>query len=147
MKFVVHSKPGTVQRPRAGVQSAFPPPKRIVIGLADLHQLLCKISAKIDALAAKYDGIAGPVGQYPAQLGKRSAADAPGEGRPRPGMTITEFCQRNGLSRSTYYALRDEGCAPQTFKRRRRALISLEAEVEWREKMEGAHQSMVRSPQ
>lgn len=51
-------------------------------------------------------------------------------------MSISGFCRRNRISRSTYYALQDQGLGPATLKIGRSVRISRSAEKHWRRRME-----------
>lgn len=50
--------------------------------------------------------------------------------------TIFDFCQSHGISRAYFYLLLREGRAPKTFKLGRRRLVSREAALAWRQRME-----------
>ena len=52
--------------------------------------------------------------------------------------SVVQFCDANCVSRTLFYELQKRGIGPRTFKAGRRTLISVEAEVEWRAKMEAA---------
>jgi hypothetical protein len=55
-------------------------------------------------------------------------------------LTIEEFCERNSMSHSFYYALRQEGKGPQELRigtgRHPFVRITLEAEAKWRRRFE-----------
>jgi predicted DNA-binding transcriptional regulator AlpA len=46
--------------------------------------------------------------------------------------SIIEFCQRHGLSRSSFYALEKLGQAPRIMRVGGRIMISKEAAADWR---------------
>lgn len=50
--------------------------------------------------------------------------------------SVSQFCQRHSISRALYYKMAKEGKAPKTIKLGRRTLISQEAALEWRQKLE-----------
>lgn len=50
--------------------------------------------------------------------------------------TISEWCERNRISRSLFYILDRRGEAPHTFRVGKRRLVSCEADVEWRRELE-----------
>ncbi len=50
--------------------------------------------------------------------------------------TISEFCGRNGISRSKYYELVHAGEGPKVFRVGTKPLISREAAEKWRRQME-----------
>jgi excisionase family DNA binding protein len=50
--------------------------------------------------------------------------------------SVSDFCQRHGLSRATFYNLMKRGEAPATMKVGSRVLISAEAAAAWRRRME-----------
>jgi hypothetical protein len=50
----------------------------------------------------------------------------------RDAFTIDEFCVRHGISRGTYYNLKDIGKAPTEMRAMGRVLISREAAEAWR---------------
>ena len=50
--------------------------------------------------------------------------------------SIAEFCQLNGISRSTLYKLKRAGLGPKTVQIGRRRLITREAAEEWRSELE-----------
>jgi len=52
--------------------------------------------------------------------------------------TIAEFCAVHHISRTTFYALKETGQGPRTFKVGRRVLITREAADDWRKKLEKA---------
>lgn len=52
--------------------------------------------------------------------------------------SVTEFCQENSISRTFFYDLEKRGLAPKSMKIGRRRLISTEAAIEWRRRMEAA---------
>ncbi len=54
----------------------------------------------------------------------------------RDSYSISEFCQRHGISRSKFYELQKEGDGPRTFRVGTKPLISVEAAEAWRRKME-----------
>src|SRR5215207_1476310 len=47
-------------------------------------------------------------------------------------LSIPDFCERNNISRSFFYKLRQRGIAPRTMHVDGRVLISPEAERDWR---------------
>ena len=50
--------------------------------------------------------------------------------------SVTEFCARHGICRSLFYTLLREGKGPTIMHVGKRRLVSIEAEAEWRKKME-----------
>jgi predicted DNA-binding transcriptional regulator AlpA len=56
--------------------------------------------------------------------------------RPLKYLTVPQFIERNGMSRSTWYSLKRAGAGPRTTKMGRSVRISLQAETEWLERME-----------
>jgi hypothetical protein len=46
--------------------------------------------------------------------------------------SIESFCQSNGISLRTYFALKHQGKAPREMKVGKRILITPEAEADWR---------------
>ena len=55
-----------------------------------------------------------------------------------PVLTISEFCEANRLSRSTYYALKRTGEGPLEMKiSAKRRVITPEANVAWRRQRQG----------
>jgi hypothetical protein len=55
---------------------------------------------------------------------------------PHTTLSVVEFCQRNHLGNSTFYAMKRAGVGPRFFKAGRSIRITTEAEQEWRGKME-----------
>lgn len=55
--------------------------------------------------------------------------------------SISAFCILNSISRALYYKLAKEGKAPKAMRVGRRTLISQEAALEWRQRMEAASNS------
>jgi predicted DNA-binding transcriptional regulator AlpA len=53
-------------------------------------------------------------------------------------MSLGEFCQRHGISRSSYYLLKKAGEAPRLMQVGDRVLISREAAADWRREREQA---------
>ena len=53
-----------------------------------------------------------------------------------PAFDIDEFCQRNYISRGTFYNLRKQGNGPRVMKVGGRTIITPEAEDDWRRNME-----------
>jgi predicted DNA-binding transcriptional regulator AlpA len=53
-----------------------------------------------------------------------------------PAFDIDEFCQRNHISRGTFYNLRKQGNGPRVMKVGGRTIITPEAEDDWRRNME-----------
>ena len=49
----------------------------------------------------------------------------------RASFTINEFCERNSVSRSTYYALKADGLGPDEARVKGLIRISREAEKAW----------------
>jgi len=45
---------------------------------------------------------------------------------------VPSFCRSNGISVSTYYALKRQGKGPREMHVRKRVLITPEAEADWR---------------
>ena len=54
----------------------------------------------------------------------------------RDALSVAEFCTRNSLGRSTFYALLKRGEGPRIIRIGRRTLISARAAEEWRQKYE-----------
>lgn len=54
----------------------------------------------------------------------------------RDSYSVSEFCQRHGISRSKFYQLRNQGDAPVIFRVGAKPLISVEAAEAWRRNME-----------
>ena len=52
-----------------------------------------------------------------------------------PVLKIPEFCQRNGIGRSTFYYLRKIGRGPVEMRIGARVVITQEAETLWRVRM------------
>ena len=50
--------------------------------------------------------------------------------------TVSEFCERHGISRSKYYELVHAGEGPKVFRVGTKPLISREAAAKWRARME-----------
>ncbi len=50
--------------------------------------------------------------------------------------TVDEFCQSHRISRGTFYNLLKDGRGPRVMKIGSRTLISAEAAVDWRRRME-----------
>jgi hypothetical protein len=48
-------------------------------------------------------------------------------------LTITEFCERNGFCKASYYELKRRGQGPRELRALSKVKITLEAEAEWRE--------------
>ena len=57
--------------------------------------------------------------------------------------TVSEWCERNRISRSLFYILDRRGEAPRTFRVGKRRLITAKADAEWiREReAESAHEA------
>jgi len=55
---------------------------------------------------------------------------------PNDALTVTEFCDSNGISVSTYYALKRDGKGPREMKLGKRIMITPEAERDWRRERE-----------
>jgi predicted DNA-binding transcriptional regulator AlpA len=51
-------------------------------------------------------------------------------------LSISQFCERHDLCRASFYNLIKCGKGPRTMKVGARTLISVEAAVEWRRRME-----------
>jgi predicted DNA-binding transcriptional regulator AlpA len=51
-------------------------------------------------------------------------------------LSINEFCQSHGISRSMFYNLLKQNKAPRIMKLGRRTLITTDAIAQWRESME-----------
>ena len=49
---------------------------------------------------------------------------------------VASFCHSNGISISTYYALKRKGKGPREMQVNKRVLITPEAEAEWRRERE-----------
>jgi len=57
--------------------------------------------------------------------------------RPAPSLqSVADFCVDNGISRSLFYRLVQEGRGPRLTKVGRRTLIGSEAAAEWRARLE-----------
>lgn len=52
-------------------------------------------------------------------------------------MTISEFCAKYRISRSTYYNMEEEGKAPRRIKLGRRVIITYAAAKDWERDLEG----------
>jgi predicted DNA-binding transcriptional regulator AlpA len=66
--------------------------------------------------------------------------------RPAPSLqSVPDFCADNGISRSLFYRLVQEGRGPRLTKVCRRTLISPEAAAEWRARLERDTEQAVRS--
>jgi len=67
--------------------------------------------------------------------------------RPAPSLqSVADFCADNGISRSLFYRLVQEGRGPRLTKVGRRTLISSDAAAEWRARLErDTEQAAVRS--
>jgi hypothetical protein len=50
--------------------------------------------------------------------------------------TITEFCERNSISKPQYFRMKARGKGPRTFKNGTRDRISREGEIDWIRRME-----------
>ncbi len=50
--------------------------------------------------------------------------------------SVQQFCDAHSLGKATFYALLKKGSGPRLMKIGRRTLISREAAVEWRQRME-----------
>ncbi len=50
----------------------------------------------------------------------------------RTAFRISEWCQRNGISRGHFYKLQKQGLAPRVFHLGDCPLISIEADAAWR---------------
>ena len=55
--------------------------------------------------------------------------------------SVKEFCTEHGISRALFYNLLKRGLGPRTAKLGSRTLISAEAALEWRQRMEAATQT------
>jgi hypothetical protein len=55
--------------------------------------------------------------------------------------SIDAFCERNDLSRSSFYKMKREGAAPRLMTVRGMTRISIEAERDWRRQCEEAVRS------
>ncbi len=51
-------------------------------------------------------------------------------------LSISDFCRRHGLCRATFYNLLKRGQGPATMRIGSRVLISAEAALAWRRRME-----------
>jgi hypothetical protein len=70
-------------------------------------------------------------------MSKVSPDAAPSEHEPAPSvLSLREFCARNRISRSTWFKMRREGCAPRVMKFGNLTRITAEAERDWRAQME-----------
>jgi predicted DNA-binding transcriptional regulator AlpA len=56
----------------------------------------------------------------------------------RAAYSVREWCERRGIGRATFYARLPHGEMPAIVKIGRRMIITLEADEEWRERMEEA---------
>lgn len=56
----------------------------------------------------------------------------------RAAFSIIEFCERNGISRATYYNLKKAGIGPREMEVLGRKLITGEAETDWHRDREAA---------
>jgi excisionase family DNA binding protein len=63
-------------------------------------------------------------------------AQASLDGQSGSTMSVDEFCERNGMSRSTFYKLVRKELGPRTMKIGRKIRITIEADQEWRRNME-----------
>lgn len=50
--------------------------------------------------------------------------------------TVPQFCEGHNISRTHFYELIKQGRAPRLMKVGRRTLISQEAQIDWRKRME-----------
>ena len=66
---------------------------------------------------------------------KRKRQPRPARG-PNDVHTVVSFCRANGISVSTFYALRRAGKGPREMRVNKRILITPEAEVDWRRERE-----------
>jgi hypothetical protein len=64
---------------------------------------------------------------------KRTTA-ARAHGHERQAFTINEFCWSHGISRATYYNLRERGLAPNEMRVLGKILITIEAAARWRKR-------------
>ena len=55
--------------------------------------------------------------------------------------SVAEFCAAHGISRATFYNLLKAGLGPRIMKLGSRTLISTEAALEWRQRMEATTQT------
>ncbi|SHM06633.1 hypothetical protein SAMN05444159_7581 [Bradyrhizobium lablabi] len=60
----------------------------------------------------------------------------PGAAPGRKAFSVDQFCSDHGISRATFYNLRQRGKGPTEMKVGTRTLISVEAAAEWRRRME-----------
>jgi hypothetical protein len=58
------------------------------------------------------------------------------ERQPNDVHSIESFCRSNGISLTTYFALKRQGKGPREMKVGKRILISPEAEADWRRERE-----------
>jgi predicted DNA-binding transcriptional regulator AlpA len=56
----------------------------------------------------------------------------------KAALSIQEFCATHGISRRTYYHLKEKGKGPREMQVGTRRLISLESAATWRRQMEAA---------
>jgi predicted DNA-binding transcriptional regulator AlpA len=56
-------------------------------------------------------------------------------------LSIAEFCAANGIGKTTFFKLRQEGEAPRTMQVGSRVLITAKAAKDWREERERAAQT------
>lgn len=94
---------------------------------------LANLSRDVVVLRIKIEKLEGLVGKF----GANAPSTAPVSAAPAPPLNLNEFCKRQGISRSTFYTLLRAGQAPRHRKIMGRYQISLQAEAEWVEKMEG----------
>ena len=88
-----------------------------MLSTKELDRLAVRVSKYIVA-----DILASLGNRYPMQY-------APNE--TKNTMTIQEFCDSYGISRSTFYNLQEEGAAPDVVRVRHRVLITKDAASEW----------------
>lgn len=51
-------------------------------------------------------------------------------------LTVEEFCSRNLIGRSTFFGLRRKGLGPAIMRIGTKVLVTIEAEADWRRKMQ-----------
>lgn len=66
------------------------------------------------------------------------AQHTPGEKTMKPVLTIAEFCQETGISRTFLYELKKKGKGPRYMRVGRRCLITAEALEDWKRDYEDA---------
>jgi len=70
-----------------------------------------------------------------AALGSVDPADQFDPGRHEPSYKISEFCRAEGISKTSYYDLKEQGLAPEEIRYRGIIRITYRARIEWQDKM------------